>query len=87
MSAEAQPPINPNGLEIFCLAWRDSENQGKSEIKRGFKQLMSATAFIHNAIKSNGVVLVHCTQGVSRSSAVVVSYLIQYKKMDIDEAI
>ena len=87
MSAEAQPPVNPEGVEIMCLAWRDSENQGKSEIKNGFKNLMKATKFINDAITSGGCVMVHCTQGVSRSAATVVSYLMQYKGMDIVDAI
>ena len=48
---------------------------------------MSATKFINDAILAGGVVLVHCTQGVSRSAAIVVSYLMQYKAMDITDAI
>ena len=39
MSAEAQPPVNPENVQILTKGWRDSENQGKSEIKNQFKHL------------------------------------------------
>ena len=26
MSAEAQPPVNPDGVKILTKGWRDSEN-------------------------------------------------------------
>ena len=38
VAAEAQPPVNPEGLkDIFILSWHDSESQVKSVIKGGFK--------------------------------------------------
>lgn len=36
--------------------------------------LPSACHFIDQALKSGGVVLVHCVQGISRSAAVVAAY-------------
>ena len=36
--------------------------------------LPAACAFIHQALSNNGVVLVHCVQGLSRSAAVVAAY-------------
>ena len=37
--------------------------------------LPGACRFIHDAINSGGVVLVHCVQGVSRSASVVCAHL------------
>lgn len=42
--------------------------------------------FIHPAIKSHGKVLVHCEAGISRSSSVVIAYLMQAQNMDLKAA-
>lgn len=38
--------------------------------------------FIHNAIKNNGNVLIHCYEGISRAPTLCASYLIQYYEYD-----
>ncbi len=45
-----------------------------------------AYTFIHNAIKNNEKVLVHCVAGISRSPAIVISFLMRYAHMDMNDA-
>jgi dual specificity protein phosphatase 1B len=42
--------------------------------------------FMESAIGSGGGVLVHCNAGISRSSTLVIAYLIKYHKMKYDDA-
>ncbi|KAK2466099.1 hypothetical protein APHAL10511_001741 [Amanita phalloides] len=49
--------------------------------------LPSACQFIDQAIKSGGVVLVHCYQGLSRSAAVVAAYLMWSQGLGATQAI
>lgn len=48
--------------------------------------LMPVTEFIHRDIMSGGRCLVHCQMGISRSSAVVIAYLMRYHEMKRDTA-
>jgi len=43
--------------------------------------------FIEQAVSSNSKILVHCYHGISRSSAIVIGYLMTTKNMSYDEAI
>ena len=45
-----------------------------------------ATEFIHEHVSQGGAVLVHCEKGVSRSSTIVIAYLMRYHDMKRDEA-
>lgn len=49
--------------------------------------LVQALAFIREAAQAGGVVLVHCSQGVSRSSVVVIAYLERYFGLTFAEAL
>lgn len=49
--------------------------------------IVRALDFIQKALRSDGVVLVHCSQGVSRSSAVVIAYLERYFGLTFAEAL
>jgi hypothetical protein len=49
--------------------------------------LTSAVQFIHEARANGGQVLVHCAMGASRSSAVVIAYLIAAFNLDRDQAL
>ena len=51
-----------------------------------FSHFPSCISFIESAAKSGGNVLVHCYAGVSRSSTIVIAYLMQTKQMTFDTA-
>ena len=44
------------------------------------------TDFIHEQVQQEKTVLVHCNMGVSRSTTMVMAYLIQYEGMSLGEA-
>eukprot|EP00929_Paragymnodinium_shiwhaense_P088028 TRINITY_DN48218_c0_g1_i2.p1 TRINITY_DN48218_c0_g1~~TRINITY_DN48218_c0_g1_i2.p1 ORF type:complete len:177 (+),score=19.73 TRINITY_DN48218_c0_g1_i2:236-766(+) len=75
------------GIEVHWLKWRDSAEQGKAEHKGKFQRLQRATEFMHRSIEAGHTVLVHCVQGVSRSSTVVVAYLMQFRGLALEDAI
>lgn len=85
-AAEIERPTM-EGIEVFSLKWRDSEDQGKAEAKGGFRRLRQATRFIHDSIETGEVALVHCVQGISRSASVIVAYLMEYRQMSMEEAV
>lgn len=45
-----------------------------------------AADYIHDTIKSGGKVVVHCMAGVSRSTSIVLAYLVKYRNMTLREA-
>jgi dual specificity phosphatase 12 len=49
--------------------------------------LPSACRFIDSALRSGGIVLVHCGQGLSRSAAVVVAYLMWSRRIGVTQAL
>lgn len=65
--------------KILPLLDKDSE-----DIKKYFDE---AAAFIHEIIESTKKVLVHCFAGKSRSTTIMMAYLIKYKKMSVKEAL
>jgi predicted protein tyrosine phosphatase len=48
--------------------------------------VFKATVFIGNALASNGKVLVHCIEGVSRSVAIVMGYFVLTERIDYQTA-
>ncbi|KAF4619364.1 hypothetical protein D9613_005104 [Agrocybe pediades] len=49
--------------------------------------LPAACRFIDQALRSGGVVLVHCVQGISRSAAVVAAYLMWSRRINSTQAL
>lgn len=50
------------------------------------KYFASAFSFINDAVKTKSNILIHCAMGVSRSSAIVIAYLMKSKRMSFKEA-
>ena len=59
------------------------EDTDQQEIISSFEE---SHLFIDEAIKSGGI-LVHCLQGISRSSTIVISYLMKKSKMRFEDAL
>ena len=51
-----------------------------------FDHFYKTSDFIHAAISKGGRVLVHCNQGVSRSSTITLAYLMRFKKWNLEYA-
>ncbi|WZN63770.1 MAP kinase phosphatase 1 [Chloropicon roscoffensis] len=68
------------GIEYLTLYLEDSPNQDISRV------LYQVFDFIETAHERQGKVLVHCTQGISRSAALCVAYVMQSKGMPYEEA-
>ena len=71
----------PNDFQYKTLDILDSENVN---IKQYFEE---TNAFIDDAIKKNGNVLVHCHAGISRSSAFLMAYIMKSQKMGVDKVL
>ena len=67
----------------FTCMQIEIDDQSGEDIKSHFK---AANKFIDNAIENFGVVLVHCAAGVSRSGAIVCSFLMYKNRWSFDEA-
>ena len=62
----------------------DMADMPSYEISRHFND---CNAFIENAISRRGSVLVHCFQGISRSTTIVCAYLMYKEKMTSTQAL
>jgi len=82
------PYKDANLFEYHCLVWEDDQEQADAIERNGFRELQQAMRFIHDAIsgESEGVVLVHCVMGQSRSASVVVAYMMEYRGLRFTDA-
>ncbi|KAH9251088.1 hypothetical protein BASA81_010987 [Batrachochytrium salamandrivorans] len=69
------PNASNDKLELLSLPLRDNHAENAS------KYFYCAIHFIEMARRCGGVVLVHCTRGISRSCALVCAYLIWYNQI------
>ena len=71
----------PDKFKYLNLDLLDSE---KTDIKKYFDESFN---FIDKAIKNGGNVLVHCHAGVSRSSTILIAYIMKSQKMKLNKVI
>lgn len=55
-----------------------------ANIKQHFEK---SNGFIHSALNSNGRVFVHCHAGISRSSTLIIAYMIKHLNYSFDKAL
>ena len=70
----------PDLVDYLHLKFRD-ELESKME-----HRLSSAADYIADAIRGGGRVLVHCVQGISRSSTITLSFLMKYHAWTLENA-
>ena len=68
-------------IEYYSVDILDSE---KENLLHHFDKVNN---FIHNAIKNNGNVLVHCYEGISRAPTLCASYLIEHYEYNYSNAL
>ncbi|MFP4321612.1 MAG: dual specificity protein phosphatase family protein [Anaerolineales bacterium] len=73
------PPNWPDDMATLHLPFDDGEPIPPQIIPR-------ATAFIHEHVAAERGVLVHCQMGISRSTAMVMAYLIEYEALTLEDA-
>ena len=71
----------PDKFKYYNIPLLDSD---KEDIKKYFG---NSYDFIDNAIKNNGNVLVHCHAGISRSSTILIAYIMKSQKMSLDKVL
>lgn len=77
-----QEYYNDINVKFYGFPLVDSERaQIEDYLKEGLE-------FMHKALeKENGKIYVHCAMGVSRSATFVLAYMIEFKKMSLEDAI
>ena len=61
-------------LENFHVLWINLNDDYRVNIKNHFEE---ANQFLHDCKQKNEKVLVHCQVGISRSSSIVLAYLMK----------
>merc|ERR1711892_39984 len=73
-------------LEQLGIKLRNLEINDKSDVSIS-DFFNTAADWVHAALQSEGKVLVNCWQGASRSTTIVLAYLVKCQKMDLKEAV
>jgi len=73
-------PAYPEDFRYKKIDIRDTKNEN---FKKYFDECFE---FIENAVSKNGKVIVHCAYGISRSSTIVIAYLIRKYRMSYEMA-
>ncbi|KEP63161.1 UNVERIFIED_CONTAM: dual specificity phosphatase, catalytic domain-containing protein [Hammondia hammondi] len=92
LSARGLGQASPQGVCVAPGAFRpleyhrlDMVDNGTERLSRHFERFWELMERVR--IRESGNVLVHCNQGVSRSVAMVASYLIRFFKMSVEDAV
>lgn len=75
-----------NIIVVLRLGWIDSIEQILGRVSK-YDQLIEAVEFIHHARLNNQNVAVHCAQGKSRSSTVVIAYLMAINNLSFEQSL
>ncbi|CAF1250870.1 unnamed protein product [Adineta steineri] len=70
-------------LENFNVLWINLNDEFKADIKKYFEE---TNKFLYNCKQKNEKVLVNCQMGISRSSSVVLAYLMKYHHDSLGKA-
>jgi protein-tyrosine phosphatase len=62
----------------------DLLDSAEQDIKQHFQK---SNEFIENCLRKDGKVLVHCHAGISRSSTIILAYLIKHQNMSFEDAL
>ncbi len=81
ISAMNAPPLFSDPINQIIIPIDDTINQN---ISQHFEQTY---LYIRDCLEKNKPVLVHCHAGVSRSAAIVISFIMRDRKMKYDDAI
>jgi len=84
--AKQLPALEEQGVVFLRLEWKDTQDQ-KLYLEKPWDTLIEAVQFIENGRKAGGNVVVHCAQGKSRSSTVVIAYLMAKQGWTMDAAL
>ena len=74
------PTYFKEGIEYHCVDLIDTAH---SKISPFFEE---SSNFISKTIENGSSVLVHCSQGVSRSASLVIAYLVMKQKFTLENA-
>ncbi|CAF2754652.1 unnamed protein product [Rotaria sp. Silwood2] len=77
-------PLDKEIYEIFDVLWiKDMEDHFQGNIRKHFDE---TNEFLLKCKQNNDKVLVHCQAGISRSSSIVLAYLISIDKQSLEKA-
>lgn len=80
----AASELRPVFTKVYDYLHIQAQDTQSYNIMRHFD---TAASYINNAIKNKGTILVHCFAGISRSSSLVIAYLMKYQKMTMNQAL